>query len=123
MADAARTPDPGYAPDRVSIAGIVLGALSVVGAVGLALLAALIVLHVGSGSTARPAAPRGTAVSIAGPVRLEPDPAQDIARFRAEKARQIDSYEWLDREHNFARIPIERAMTLLTRSESTRRLP
>jgi hypothetical protein len=50
---------------------------------------------------------------IAGDVRLQVDPARDIAAFRAEKQQLLDSYGWVDREHGIARIPIERAMAML----------
>ena len=44
--------------------------------------------------------------------RLQPHPQQDIALERAQKQQMLSGYRWLDGSHDFARIPIERAMQL-----------
>jgi len=45
---------------------------------------------------------------------LESAPQDERARYFAEKARLLDRYEWIDRKHGIARIPIEAAMQMLT---------
>ena len=51
-------------------------------------------------------------VHIEGP-RLDSAPQYDRDRYYAEKDRLLDRYEWIDREHGIARIPIEAAMEAL----------
>jgi hypothetical protein len=45
--------------------------------------------------------------------RLQTDPARDIAELRAAEDAVLDSYGWVDRESAVARIPIERAISLM----------
>ncbi|HKC11100.1 MAG TPA: hypothetical protein VKI41_03465 [Vicinamibacteria bacterium] len=52
------------------------------------------------------------AMAPAGP-SLQPLPAQDLARFRAEEELALGTYGWVDKEKGIVRIPIERAMRLL----------
>jgi hypothetical protein len=109
-------------PDAVSLAGIGLGALLIVGAIALGITAAFFVLHVGTGGHATPenAVHDGRPPPIAGGVQLQPDPAQDVAAFRAEKRRLLSTYGWVDHAHGIAHIPIERAMDLVARGASPR---
>jgi hypothetical protein len=44
--------------------------------------------------------------------RLQPDPGSDLEAFRAEKHALLSEWKWTDSSHTFARIPIERAMSL-----------
>lgn len=48
-----------------------------------------------------------------GPSRLQPAPQPARERYQLEKQRLIDSYAWVDREHNIARIPVDEAMRML----------
>src|SRR4051812_5369794 len=114
MADT-QTPPMRYSSDRVNLRGIGLGALAILGAIAFAIAAAFVAVHVGHDEASPPrlAARLSESPPISGPVRLQPDPAQDIALFRAQKQSLIDRYEWVDREHGIARIPIDRAMALL----------
>lgn len=46
--------------------------------------------------------------------RVHPElPHMDLARMRAREEAMLNQYEWVDRENGVAKIPIERAMTLL----------
>lgn len=63
--------------------------------------------------TVQPTAPRSVKV-VAGAPALQTDPASDRAAYDAEKARLLNSSGWIDRPHGVVRIPIERAMQLLT---------
>ncbi|MCD6679885.1 MAG: hypothetical protein LT102_04390 [Burkholderiaceae bacterium] len=50
--------------------------------------------------------------------RLQPDPRTDLAELRREKSALLSGYAWADAEHEFARIPIERAMALYAQRRS-----
>jgi hypothetical protein len=52
------------------------------------------------------------AMAPAGP-SLQPLPALDLARFRAEEDLALGTYGWVDKDKGIVRIPIERAMRLL----------
>jgi hypothetical protein len=60
---------------------------------------------------------RRTYVQQATPIppepRLQVDPEVDLQRFRAEQARQLNSYGWAAPEEQRVRIPVERAMELV----------
>jgi hypothetical protein len=45
--------------------------------------------------------------------RLQANPAAEFAEMRATQAAVLNSYEWMDEEGGTARIPVERAMSLL----------
>jgi hypothetical protein len=53
------------------------------------------------------------AMAPAGP-KLQPLPALDLARFRAEEDLALGTYGWVDKDKGVVRIPIERAMRLLS---------
>ena len=109
-------------PDAVSLPGIGAGALLIIGAIAIGVAAAFFVLHVGTGGHPPPenAAHYGEPPPIAGDVKLQPAPAQDIAAFRADKQRLLSTYGWVDRAHGIARIPIDRAMALVARGAADR---
>jgi hypothetical protein len=44
---------------------------------------------------------------------LQADPLGDLARLRAGEDALLDTYAWIDPAHTRARIPIQRAMTLM----------
>ncbi len=44
---------------------------------------------------------------------LQFDPPQDLIQLRAEEARQLSSYGWVDREKQIVRIPIEQAIAIV----------
>jgi hypothetical protein len=102
-------------PDRVDRSGIALGALLVVTAIGLSIVAGIAILHFDEAplSKAAEAAEAGRPPRIAGPVTLQPNPASDIDEYREQKRRMLEAYAWVDRERGVVRIPIERAMALL----------
>lgn len=45
--------------------------------------------------------------------RLQSDPRTDRIGLQAEQEKQLAGYAWVDRDRGLARIPIERAMTLI----------
>ncbi len=42
--------------------------------------------------------------------RLQIDPAEDLARFRAKEEKELDSYYWIDKKKGIVHIPIARAI-------------
>jgi len=44
--------------------------------------------------------------------RLQPHPDNDLTALREEKRALLDGYAWADKSHQFARIPIGRAMQI-----------
>jgi hypothetical protein len=42
--------------------------------------------------------------------RLQTDPAEDLARFRAQEEKRLDSYYWIDKQKGIVHIPIAQAM-------------
>jgi len=54
------------------------------------------------------------------PPRLQANPATDLAATRARERALLQSWQWTDPGHRFARIPIERAMELYARQGAAR---
>jgi hypothetical protein len=106
-------------PDDVRVSSIVMGALLILGAIAFAVVVAFLAIGADGEDQglSRTAAGLRDAPDIAGSVKLDPSPAIDIAAFRAEKRRRLETYGWIDREHGIARIPIDRAMALLTQRQ------
>lgn len=46
--------------------------------------------------------------------------ATDLAALRAEEAKVLDSYAWVDRDRRIARIPLARAEAILLEREARR---
>ncbi len=100
--------------DHVSVVGISAGAIAIVAAIAFAVAAAFVAIHAGNGDHPAPRLAAGfrDPPAIAGHVRLQATPAEDIATFRAEKRQLIGEYGWVDADRRIARVPIERAMAL-----------
>lgn len=49
--------------------------------------------------------------------RLQPHPDNDLTALREEKRALLDGYAWADKSHQFARIPIGRAMQMYVQEE------
>jgi hypothetical protein len=45
--------------------------------------------------------------------RLQVDPARDLAEFRAEKNKELNTYYWVNKQKGIVHIPIEQAMKKL----------
>ena len=107
-------------PDDVSLPGIGAGALMIIGAIAIGMTAAFLVLHIDTDAHPTPenAMHYGHPPPIAGDVKLEPLPANDIGAFRAQKERLLSTYGWVDRAHGIAHIPIERAIELAAHGAS-----
>ena len=64
-------------------------------------------------------APAPSAIETEPPIprvpRLQVSPQSDLAEMRAAEEQVLQSYGWIDKERQIARIPIERAMELLAK--------
>jgi protein SCO1 len=100
--------------------GIAVRTILEVGAIfALAVVAAIVLLDVGVSRFVIPqhaevAARRGT---VPPAPRLQREPAQDIAALRAQKEALLSTWSWTDATHQFARIPIERAMEIAAKRD------
>jgi len=101
-------------PDHVSVVGISAGAIAISAAIAFAVAAAFVAIHAGNGDHPAPRLAAGfrDPPAIAGDVRLQAAPAEDIETFRAQKRQLIGEYGWVDADRRIARVPIERAMAL-----------
>jgi hypothetical protein len=45
--------------------------------------------------------------------RLQPNPAADLNKFRAQEEQILNTYGWVDQQAGVAHIPIERAMDII----------
>lgn len=50
--------------------------------------------------------------------RLQPHPQTDLEKFRARKEALLSGYAWTDPQHDYARIPIQRAMQIYVRQHA-----
>ena len=114
--------DDGVMADRINLRGLVIGALVIAAAIAIAVIGAYFFLYTGA-APPRLAAGDRPPPRIEGDVRLQRQPARDIAAFAAEKRRLIESYGWVDRERGIARIPIERAMAILAAKSGASKTP
>jgi len=48
------------------------------------------------------------------PPVLQDDPATDLALFRREEEQRLSSYGWIDPQQRIVRVPIERAIEILS---------
>lgn len=100
----------GHAPSGIDVRRIV-GLLAIVAATVVVLAWAIrsAMLHwVTPEHAARVAQP----APIPPTPRLQPSPGGDLEALRSQKRALLSEWEWTDSSHRFARIPIERAMSL-----------
>lgn len=100
----------GHEPDAINyrmiltIAGIfAVVVIAIAVALHLILTHAVIPNH--AGIAARPA-------QVPPAPRLQTHPQTDLAKFRAQKLALLSGYAWTDAQHDYARIPIQRAMQI-----------
>jgi hypothetical protein len=105
------------APD-VKARTIALAGAAIALAVGLAVASVLLLLRHWDmpAGTDRVRLPHPMAIDGA---TLQSAPQIDLARYRAEKQRLLDSTGWVDAQHGIARIPIADAMEILAQRATT----
>ena len=100
----------GHEPDAIhyrtilTLAGI-LAVVVIAIAAGLHLILTRAVIPNHAEAAARPA-------QIPPEPRLQAHPQTDLAKFRAQKEALLSGYAWTDPQHDYARIPIGRAMQI-----------
>jgi len=53
----------------------------------------------------------GRALTVEPPQpRLQTDPSEDLARFRVEEEKRLNSFYWIDKKKGTVHIPIKQAM-------------
>ncbi len=45
---------------------------------------------------------------------LQPNPSSDLAAFRAAEDAELEAWAWVDREKSVARVPVDRALEIVT---------
>jgi hypothetical protein len=80
---------------------------------------ALVERRIAASPTPSPIAERLGPRQPPGP-QLQTDPRADLEALRARDERILGTYGWVDRDAGIARVPIERAMTLLAEREVRR---
>ena len=100
----------GHEPDAINYRTILIGAgvlaVAVIAiAIGLHLILTRAVIPNHAEVAARPA-------QIPPQPRLQAHPQTDLAKFRAQKEALLSGYAWTDAQHDYARIPIQRAMQI-----------
>jgi len=101
---------PGHAPSGIEVLRIV-GLLAIVAALVVVLAWSIhsAMLH---WITPQHTALVSRAAPIPPPPRLQPSPGGDLEALRSQKRALLSQWDWTDSSHRFARIPIERAMSL-----------
>jgi len=106
----------GHEPDAINYRTIVIGA----GVLAIAIIAIAVALHL---ILTRAVIPNHAEI-VARPAqvppqpRLQAHPQTDLAQFRAEQQALLSGYAWTDAQHDYARIPIQRAMQIYARQHA-----
>jgi hypothetical protein len=111
----AQTPAPSHEVRDIGIRVMAVFILIVGGLIVLGMLASggLLGLFSRSGGTGQQRSPIET-VAPPARVELQARPQSAIEQYRATAQAQLEGYGWADQAGGFARIPITRAMTLVT---------
>jgi hypothetical protein len=101
---------PGHAPSGIEVRRVV-GLLAIVAATAVVLAWAIhsAMVH---WVTPEHAALVARPAPIPPAPRLQPSPGGDLEALRLQKRALLSQWAWTDASHRFARIPIERAMSL-----------
>ena len=115
---------PGYETTDVKVGGVWIAAAGVVVGVGLVIAGIALMFHFLHRRDLA-AQQRGEINRVTKDVaetrarfpvpRLQVAPQLDLAALRAREDAELNSYGWIDRKSGVVRIPIERAMDLVTR--------
>jgi hypothetical protein len=109
-------PPFGHEPSRVNTRRVL--ATGAVLAMSVALIVALIVIlaqHLIEPARLRSYERRGV---VPPPPRLQSNGAAELAALRSEEQARLESWGWTDGSHQYAHIPIERAMALYLQQQS-----
>lgn len=104
---------PPHQPDAIDARRIVQVALVLVVTLAVCIVASVWIAHGLARHYARPSAVQPAALPATAGPPLQPDPAIDLAQFRAQKEAALHGYRWVDRAHGIAQIPIDDAMRII----------
>jgi len=104
---------PPHQPDAIDARRIVQVALVLVITLAVCIAASVWIAHGLARHYARPPAVQPAALPATAGPPLQPDPATDLAQFRAQKEAVLHGYRWIDRAQGIARIPIDDAMRII----------
>jgi len=90
------------------------------GVIAMVLLVALIATVLTRARPASAPTARASQLPPASSPPLESDPVAERAAFQHEKRSRLETYGWIDGRHDFAHVPIERAMQMLARQQGAR---
>ncbi|MBV8855014.1 MAG: SCO family protein [Sinobacteraceae bacterium] len=114
-------PPYGHEPSGLAVRRILsIGAVLAVTVVLLVVLIDVILAHWVIPEHAQVVARLGTTPPTP---RLQPQPQRDLTALRAQKSALLATWSWADATHQFARVPIERAMTLLVQQHTSADAP
>jgi hypothetical protein len=102
-------------PSELAVRPIAWVGAAIGGTVILVACGVLLLLHLWNTPPDAQRARLPSTVGIPGPT-LQPAPQLDLAQYRAEKQRILDSAAWIDQKRGIARIPIADAMAMLAAS-------
>lgn len=102
-------------PSELAVRPIAWVGAAIGGTVILVACGVLLLLHLWNTPPDTQRARMPYTVDVPGPT-LQPAPQLDLAQYRAEKQRILDSAAWIDAAHGTARIPIADAMAMLAAS-------
>ncbi len=105
-------PEPRHEPNEVRISVVLLFVAVLVVVVG----AVLAGVRIGLPAPAEPGW-KPTAIDLPPAPRLQTDAPRDLQSMRSHEEQALDGYGWVDRNAGIVRIPIDRAMDLLSRRE------
>ncbi len=110
-------PPFGHEPSGLDVRRIAIIGAILMGSLILSVALILIIAHV----AIEPAHARShRRIGVIPPApRLQPHPGLDLAAVRVAEERQLESWGWTDSGHEYARIPIEEAMTLYVRQQTS----
>lgn len=103
-------PEERHESQEPSLPGLSVAGLVLIGAIVIAVLVCLGLMHL-FGGFSRPLA-RAEHRALPEP-RLEPHPLADRATYEARQRATLTQYAWVDRSAGIVRIPIDRAMQIL----------
>lgn len=106
-------PPYGHESSRIAVRRVLgVGAVLALGVIVTVIGVWMFLQHRLEGAFARNSAHAGL---IPPAPRLQAHPTADLAALRAQKQALLEHWGWSDETHEFARIPIEQAMTIYAR--------
>jgi hypothetical protein len=102
-------------PSELNARGVLWGGVAIAFGTVLAALVSYLLWQRWSAPSGEQAfgGPNANAVPQIAPPVLQSAPQQERAQYFAEKQKLLDSWEWIDRQHGIARIPVEQAMQIM----------